>query len=284
MRHLNEEELVERYYASREAGTHEAAGAVDEFTAAAGRHLGRCEQCAAAYEEIVRVLGAADVPEPPARPAGYGAQVWQAIRGPLPAYEVKRRQGWFVWPQWAYAAASLLLLAGTFYAGKLWERAHSTATQAGNAKQGAQQGAQRGPQQVKERVVLFVLDGHLDRSERLLVQLNHAGADEEPVALPLQAEARQLLSDNRLYRQSVAQAKDPLLAGALDHLERVLLEVANSPEQLSSEDVERIEKELNTDGLLFEIRVLRARVSEHARQKGNQGAFGDAHGKGRTIL
>lgn len=197
-------------------------------------------------------------PEAPARPSGYGAQVWQRIQGPLPLYESKRKRRVFFWPQFAYAAAGLLLLVGTFFAGKLWERTHTQPMQA------------RAPQQVKERVVLFVLNSHLDRSERLLVQLNHAsdeasdgaGGREEAVELPLQSEARQLLSDNRLYRQSVAQSKDPLMASALDHLERVLLEVANSPDKLDGEEIARIEKELNTDGLLFEIRVLRARVSE----------------------
>jgi hypothetical protein len=81
------------------------------------------------------------------------------------------------------------------------------------------------------------------------------------VDLPLQTEARQLLTDNRLYRQSLTQTDDPALAAALDHLERVLLEVTNSPEDLSGADIERIEKEMNTQGLLFQIRVLRARVA-----------------------
>jgi hypothetical protein len=52
------------------------------------------------------------------------------------------------------------------------------------------------------------------------------------------------------------------LTAALDHLERVLLEVANSPDELTSADVTRIEQEMNTQGLLFQIRVLRTKVSE----------------------
>jgi hypothetical protein len=132
------------------------------------------------------------------------------------------------------------------------------------------------PQQTKERVILFVLDNHLDRSERLLVQLNHAGVEGENVDFPLQAEARQLLFDNQLYRQSAAQTNDPLLNAALDHLERVLLEVANSPDQLSSTDISRIQQEMNTQGLLFQIRVLRTKVSE---QKTNA----QAATKGATI-
>jgi hypothetical protein len=37
--------------------------------------------------------------------------------------------------------------------------------------------------------------------------------------------------------------------------------VANSPDKLSSADLARIEHEMNTDSLLFQIRVLRARTS-----------------------
>ena len=122
----------------------------------------------------------------------------------------------------------------------------------------------------KERVVLFVLDNHLDRSERLLVQLNHASAESVDIDQPLQSEARQLLTDNRLYRQSAARANDPLLNATLDHLQRVLLEVANSPDGLSGADLARIEKEMNTQNLLFQIRILRTKVA--GQRTNNQAA------------
>ena len=144
-------------------------------------------------------------------------------------------------------------MALAFLAGRFWEYTHRQPPIAGT------------PQQSRERVVLFVLNNHLDRSERLLVQLNHAGAEVENANLPLRLEAQQLLTDNQLYRQSAAQANDPLLTNALDHLERVLLEVANSPDELSSADVARIEQEMNTQGLLFQIRVLRTKVSQQEK-------------------
>jgi len=81
---------------------------------------------------------------------------------------------------------------------------------------------------------------------------------------------------NRLYRASATQAGDPVLAAALDHLERALVEVANGPEDLSNADLARIQKEMNTDGLLFEVRVLRSRVQ--AQQQG-----GTARSKGVSI-
>ncbi len=238
MKHLTEEELIEHYYAE------------DSSKADAEVHLHACRHCAQAYEELARLLSSVRAPEPPTRDSEYGAQVWQSIQGSLRSYQPKRKRSYFRLPQLAFAAACLVFLAGAFLAGRIWERGHARPAVAQN------------PQQAKERVVLFVLDNHLDRSERLLVQLNHASADGDEAGLPLQAEARQLLTDNRLYRQSVAQTNDPSLAAALDHLERVLLEVANSPDDLSSADIERIEKEMNTQGLLFQIRVLRAKVSE----------------------
>jgi hypothetical protein len=117
--------------------------------------------------------------------------------------------------------------------------------------------------------VLLVLGDHLDRSECLLVELRHAGPSSE---VPLQAEARDLLSANRLYRDSVTQQADPALASALDHLERVLIEVSNEPAGLSQAKLDGLQKEMNTDGLLFEVRVLRSRVQEDEDQKGNASA------------
>ncbi len=270
MKHFSEEELVELYYESRDANADGKSGVLHMNHVDAEKHMQRCEACAAAYDELARALASADGLAVPERGPEYGAQVWQAIRGSVPVYEPKRGQTWLLWPRWVYALACVLLLAGTFYAGKIWERTHVT-TQARNGQQG------------RERVVLFVLDGHLDRSERLLVQLSHAaddaGVKSETVALPLQTEARQLLADNRLYQQSVGQTKDPLLANALDHLERVLVEVANSPDDLSTADVEQMEKELNTDGLLFEIRVLRARVSDQSTKERS-----GVNERGRTTL
>jgi len=236
MKHLTEEEMIEHYYSE------------DFYKADAETHLQACKQCALAYGELGKLLGSVRAAEPPERSSEYGAQVWQSIQGVLQPYQRKRKRSYFRLPQFAYAAACLLLLAGAFLAGRIWEQAHTKPPLAD------------APQQSKERVVLFVLDNHLDRSERLLVQLNHAGAEEE-VGLPLQAEARQLLVDNRLYRQSVAQNNDPLLGAALDHLERVLVEVANSPDELNRADIARIEEEMNTQGLLFQIRVLRTKVS-----------------------
>jgi hypothetical protein len=108
-------------------------------------------------------------------------------------------------------------------------------------------------------VVVVVLGDHLDRSERLLVELNHASSNDAS-ALPLRGEARELLANNRLVRQSAIRAGDLKVEASLDRLERLLLELANQPDEPNERDLDRLRQEMNTDGLLFDIRILRSRV------------------------
>lgn len=241
MMHLTEEQLIEHFL------NEQGANRVVVET-----HLRICNRCEQAYEEISNAMEVRH-PEPPAREHGYGERVWQSIQAPLRPYPATpKRNGWFTWPRMVLAAACLVGLAAAFFGGSLWERARNHPLQAAD------------PAQAKERVVLLILDDHLERSERLLVQLNHAGgADANEL---LQAEARQLLPDNRLYRQTIAENGDPSMSAALDHLERVLQEIANSPDKLNGAELERIEQEMNTDSLLFQIRVLRARTARHEQK------------------
>jgi|HubBroStandDraft_1064217.scaffolds.fasta_scaffold101676_2 hypothetical protein len=241
MNHLTEEQLVEHYFA-------EGANRV-----AAETHLRICSRCEQVYEDISNAL-AVRAPEPPAREPGYGKRVWQSVEAPLRPYPEGSKRRYFSWPRLVLAGACLLGLAAAFLGGSLWQRSRIHPSQATTSPQ------------AKERVVLLILDDHLDRSERLLVELSHAGGEKgDPSdsfqADSLQAEAKQLLPDNRLYRQALSGGSDPMMAAALDHLERVLLEVANSPDKLNGSDIARIEREMNTDSLLFQVRVLRARIS-----------------------
>ena len=234
MSHLTDEQLVGYFFgedANRVAETHL-------------RVCGRCEQM---YEEISQAL-AVRGPEPPAREPGYGRRVWQSIEAPLTPYPARVKSGWFGWPRLALAAVCLLGVAAAFVGGALWQRGRTHSLEAGASRE------------AKERVVLLILGDHLDRSERLLVELSHAGGETGGADDLLLTEARQLLPDNRLYRQALPRGSDPMMASALEHLERVLQEVANSPDKLNGADVERIEREMNTDSLLFQIRVLRART------------------------
>ena len=255
MKHLSEEELVEVYYA--EAG------------APAVAHLAACRECSAQLAELKRDLEGARMAAVPERGAEYGERVWEALRPRLIPYE--KAVGWHrffgkSWAQWRIAALAVgcaALVAAAFFGGRIWERHQKVTTTATNAGT-----------QAKQRVVLVVLTDHLDRTERLLVALEHADSSDHEENAQLQSEARELLASNRLYRTTATNAGDPALAGALDRLEGVLAEVANDP-NLTAEDLQRVRDEMNTEGILFEIRVLRAQTPD-------QGS-GPKSAKGATI-
>jgi hypothetical protein len=235
MKHLEEAELVEHYYEeSANMGESE-------------RHLKACPVCTKRYAELCRDLDGVATPTPPARREDYVEQIWQSIGASLPVYE-KPKSSWMrYYRPLGWAAACVLLVAVAFVAGRRWER-----------KQASTVAVAVDPQ-ARRRVVIVFLGDHLDRSERLLVQLNHAEGNDLS-ALPLRSEARELLASNRLVRQSAMQAGDLNVEASLDHLERLLMELANAPDKLTETDLNRLRQEMNTDGLLFDIRVLRSRV------------------------
>ena len=237
MKHLNEAELIEHYYdESASPGECE-------------RHLKGCAACAKHYADLRRDLDGVKPIVPPVRGEDYAEQVWQSIRSSLTVYE---KTSWIrFWRPLAWAAACALLLAVAFVAGRHWERKQTTPV------------AVAADPQARQRVVVVVLGDHLDRSERLLVELNHAGSNDVS-AVPLRGEARELLANNRLVRQSAIRAGDLKVEASLDRLERLLVELANQPDEPNERDLNRLRQEMNTDGLLFDIRILRSRVGSRA--------------------
>lgn len=239
MKHLNEVELIEHYY-------DESASPAD-----CERHLKSCAACAKHYADLRRDLDGVKPLVPPVRGENYGEQVWQSIRGSLPVYEKPDRSWLRLWRPLGWAAACALLIAVAFVAGRQWERKQTPPV------------AVAVDPQARQRVLVVVLGDHLDRSERLLVELNHTGSNDIS-AVPLRGEARELLANNRLVRQSAIRAGDINVEASLDRLERLLVELANQPDEPNEADLHRLRQEMNTDGLLFDIRILRSRVGPRA--------------------
>jgi hypothetical protein len=240
MNHLSEEQLIELYYSKN---LPEATG-----------HLDACAECAGNYEAIEADLADLKPIEPPVRDESYGQQVWDSIAHRLPVF-AKQKRPWFRQPLWiglSAASACALMVAGAFYAGRLWE--HRKPPQAAATVTPAPQ--------PPRRVVVVVLSDHLDRSERLLVQLKHADASDDELAQPLREEARSLLAANAKCRQQAELAGDPDLTKALDRLNDVLTQLANHPGGLDAEAITKLQDEMDTDGLLFEVRVLRSRIPD----------------------
>jgi hypothetical protein len=250
MKHLSDEELY--------ALSQSPAGGLPN-------HLRECQECSTRFHEFVALLesaaGAAGTPRPA---PDLNDRVWAAIRPALPIYhpqaQGRRSSGVFTgwWPRglvWAGALASLVFIGTAFWAGRLFERRHTETNLA----------LQASPSQ-PGRVLLLVVRDHLDRSERLLVELDHAGHFTRVDRGPLAREAADLLEDNRLYRQTAATSRDPALAQLLDQLDRVLVEVAHDPAALHGGDLARMREQMNLDGLLFELRVVRDRHNKNEKE------------------
>ena len=264
--HVTEEEMIVEFYGE------------SDKPAAVERHLAGCPECAQAFAELKSDLADVSRLEAPARDARYGERVWAAIAPALPVYAKQERRwgagGWwaggFLTNPWlrgiGYAAACALLVSCALYAGRIWEQK----TQQPMAK------VEPKASQAKQPIVVVVLDDHLDRSERFLVQLKHADMDSAQMASPLRDEARSLLAANRVCRKNLVKTSDPELATALDHLDSLLAEAANEPGGLNAGSIAKLQDEMNADALLFEVRVLRTRITDHARS-------GDNPAKGGTI-
>jgi hypothetical protein len=65
-----------------------------------------------------------------------------------------------------------------------------------------------------------------------------------------------LLDENRLYRETAKQQGDVALASVLDELERVLLDVAHSPDELTPAKLASLQKRIEDRGILFKVRVV----------------------------
>ena len=90
---------------------------------------------------------------------------------------------------------------------------------------------------------------HLDRAERWLTAVNHTT---DPLDANTRAEGQHLLTENAWYLQAARRRGDLPDAVVLDRLDRVLT-TANHPAEAGLQ----LRLSMNTDGLLFELRILR---------------------------
>jgi hypothetical protein len=249
MKHMTEEELI----AYREG--------VAEQRSLISHHLAHCEECRAELERIEAVLAALDTLPVPDPGSDYGRRVWQQIAPRLPE---KRERWWQVWMaprRLAALAAVAALIIAAFFAGRITRRDH-----------GMDNIATR--DQVRERILVVAVGEHLGHSERMLVELSNAEPnDPAQKQVNISAEQRRaedLLEENRMYRQTALQEGDAGLASVLDDLERVLLDVAHSPSEVTPKQLEAIRQKIEARGILFKVRVVGKELQQ--RQEASQPA------------
>lgn len=273
MTHITEEQLVAYALDDAEAGS----------LAAVEAHVNACPVCRMALDEIRATLDAAAGLAIPDRDDDYGAKVWDAIESRLsessrevepstgsgrpesierrhsstPAYLSARLRPWLA------AAAVVTLAVGAYWLGR-----HDAGIGGPPPTPTIANGTPEpslGIQAIRERVVLAALGEHLDRTERTLVELVNSQPGGRVDISAEQAWARDLLEANRLYRQAASGAKTPALSQVLDDLEPVLLEIANSPSQITSDEFETLRGRIEARSLVFKVRVSGADV--RARQR-----------------
>ncbi len=259
MNHLDEDQLILCYYGE--------AGQADEG------HLRDCASCRAELEALERSLADVASPPVPERPANYGQIVWGRLErqllpqspSPPPSHPRwswvdlfrPRRLGW--------AGATAVLVAVVFFGGRFsarWDSEPKTVSVA----------------QIRERILLVALSEHLERSQVLLMELvNEDSSAAAPAVSAAQQRtdtidisyerqrAEELVSDNRLYRQSADQAGESALASALDELERMLVDISHSPDNLNWDDFETLRGRIEAHGVLFKVKVLTTNVRERQR-------------------
>lgn len=230
MTHLTEEQEMSAYYG--------------ELPPDLRAHLEHCAECRTPVERLREVLDSLrDVPVPQ-RSASYGAEVWTRVLPRLPQHP----RHWWQRP-WTLAPALAMLLVVAFFAGMFTQRR----TQPGFSAQD------------RERVLLIALSDHLERSQIVLSELVNSNARD----LDLSGErerARDLLTENRLLRQTAAHDGDAVHAALLEDLERVLLDIANSPAEIAPNDLLALQQRIEDQSLLFKVRI----TSTDARRQGQK--------------
>jgi hypothetical protein len=237
MKHLSEEHLILHYYGETDAT----------------EHLNACSACSAELKRLkltLDTLHAYDVPE---RGPGYEALLWQRMSGEFRTHQVP----WWKRPL-VLGPVLAGLVVGSFFAGRIsTDNNHriptlitaSTISDAG-----------------RQRILLVALGDHLERTQMVLVELANAKPEDKDGIRLSQERAQSLVAENRLYLQTAALTGDNEFNSLLDELGRVLTDIANAPSDLSSTELEQIQRRIESRGLIFKVRV----VGNNLQQKGSQ--------------
>jgi hypothetical protein len=240
MRHRTEEELIG--YREGEAKEREVITA----------HLKECGECREELARIEAVFGALDAMPIPDPGDDYGERVWQRV---APRLDEKQARWWesLIVPQRLTALGGIVaLVILAFVAGRWTNPPIPVTEQADVAK-------------VRERVLVVAVGEHLGRTEMVLMELENAPERKGQKTINIsetQRRAEDLVEENRLYRQTALKEGDRAMVGTLDELERVLLDIANSPEEVTPAAFETIRKRIEAQGILFKVRVVKQGLDE----------------------
>ncbi len=165
------------------------------------------------------------IPEPD---GGFEARIWARVSREI---EAEARPSWN-W-KWMMVPALAAALVIAFFAGRVTRQPDGVTAIAYL------------PQQQLLRAATVE---HLDRTKIVLIETSNGGAT--------RARAEDLISSNRLLRRSATAAGQFQTAELLEEVERMLVEIAHSPETMSQEEATALQARIREQGLLFRVRLL----------------------------
>jgi hypothetical protein len=220
-------------------------------SAAIEAHLESCPTCLTSLQQLRRTLTAVEPPEIPEPDGTFEARIWARIQ---PRLAEQHRPGWlaFVRPsRLAFAGAVAVVVIAAFVAGRFWPAPKPPAPT-----------AVAGREPAPDRILLVAVGDHLERSQIALVELVNSPAEAGVDISAEQDRVRDLVSSNRLYRQTAARDGETALASSLDDLERVMVEIVHSPSRLSAVEFEAIRQRIESQDVIFKVRVLGSQVRD----------------------
>ncbi len=236
-------------------------------------HLKDCAECRrelARLDEVFAALNSLSVPDPG---ENYGAKVWHQIADRLPEQRSSWWEGLFAPRRLMAFGTAVAVLALAFYIGR-WSR--NVSGPLGEAAVDAGK--------VRERVLVVAVGEHLGKSEMILMELANSQPVENGQKLinisAAQRRAEDLVEENRLYRQTAIESGDQAMASTLDELQRILLDVANSPDEVTPAQFESIQKRIASQGILLKVRVVRQEL--RAQTEGRQSAPAQDNSQSKT--
>jgi hypothetical protein len=243
MKHLSEEQLILHLYGE--------GGDVPAIDA----HLRACDVCGKQYAQLRRDLSVVEKQPVPDRGADYPARVWQAVEPRLQPRGRSWFGGGFGFARLALVGSVAALVIAAFLVGR-WS-----------------DGPVANPvtPEARERILLVAVGDHLDRSQRLLIELINTGDLGATDISTQQASARDLALNNRLYRQTAGRAGRTEIVDLLEELESLLLEVANGPSEPAFAELAAIQRRIASRGLVMRIRLLGGRTKLDAAADGAAG-------------
>jgi hypothetical protein len=297
--HATDEELILHYYGEPFDSRPLAQGGPQGDTRVE-THLAECGRCRQALDELRHVLALVDAQQQQQLPEpleGLEQRVWTRV---LPEIEA-RQTSWLSrtfpafgvfggifrvfggfggifrvfggLPRWAFAGGLAALIVAAFMAGRFSGRDASPGDPFDAAQgapfdvaQGRPQAAGATTAEQTGRVMTVAVGDHLDESQIVLLELLNADTSWMASIEGEQMRARELVAANRLYRHTAAEAGDEGVREVLDALERVLLEIANAPPDVSARELDALRADIEQRGILFHLRVVASELRAREQQ------------------